>query len=675
MDRRSRRAFLAAAPLLAGLSAFAAVTGPDLGLLQEQNRIKTESQEKIDREILDPILGKDMAKSFVDVEMEVKVENEESNRSGMGLAEKYKEKQGMQQHGGMQTTYVLPGIPKPKTITNNNPDKPESATAQQAQQVKGIQEVRYAVNPVFKRLGVAVIHDETVLKDKPTVDLVRTRIVDAMAQYQLQPDQVVFRPTKFNHFKADWREDLKKPEVYLPLLYALLFLLLLSYLFGPLWKFFRDYVKAIKERPNALVNVESKIEQPDDTGEDEGDNEVIQKGQLDLTWQKKPDEPPPPPPLPLPPPEEDDEEDEMKKFEPFSYINEENVKRLAHLFVLRNEEPWVPAVVVSYLRPDLARILLTALPVEYQAKVAIEALTVRQTTREQVMAIDADVRENVDFVIGGLERLTMMLDEADSGTRSNILNYLKNEKPLIYEAVRRNLLVFEDVITFPDREMQVIVRELKTEGMAKALQGASPEVVNKFLSNMSGGAQSLLKEQMEYTTGLNQAQIDEERSKIMDLIKVLEKEGKISVRQKGAEGSDLVEGMQEELGAMERRQKRFAEQRKRTESILKAKEEPPAAEPPPKQATQIELNQAQQYYEAATGYYNAGDAASSVPYFEAALNLNPGLWQAHQFLGGILYQLGRTPEALEHYEMVLRYNPDPQIKAWVDGFKAQVGGQ
>src|SRR5690348_8204386 len=100
----------------------------------------------------------------------------------------------------------------------------------------------------------------------------------------------------------------------------------------------------------------------------------------------------------------------MKKFEPFSYINEETVKRLSYLFILRKEEPWLIAVVASYLRPDYARQMISALPVEMQAKVALEALTLRQVTREQVIAIDQDIRENVEFVVGGMERLTAMLD-------------------------------------------------------------------------------------------------------------------------------------------------------------------------------------------------------------------------------------------------------------------------
>ncbi len=628
-----------------------AIVAPNIDLLKEENRIKNESEAMIQNDILDPILGKGEAVPFVDVEMEIKVESEDSTRAGMGLAEKYREKLAAESMAAMPTIDVMPGIPKPKTITGNGPQKPEAASAQQAQQTKGIQEERYAVNPVFKKLGVTIIHDEGVLKDKAQVELVRSRIVDAMAQYGLQPDQVYFRPTKFKHIQIDWHDDLKKPQVYLPLLYALLFLLLLSFLFGPLWRFFRDYVKALREKPAAEVNVESKIEQPDDEGKGEEDGSMLQEGKLDLTVQNKPDEPPPPPLLL--------EDDEMKKFEPFSYITEENVKRLAYMFILRKEEPWIVAVVASYLKPELARAMIASLPVEMQSKVALEALTLRQVTREQVIAIDADVKENVDFVVGGMERLTHMLDEADTTTRNNILNYLRNEKPMIYEAVRRHVLVFDDITGFPDREMQTVVRELKAENMARALHGASPELLNKFLSNMSAGAASLLKESIEYIVNINQAQVDEERAKIMDVVKALEKEGKIAVRQTQDGSYDVVEGMQEELSAQERREQRF----------VKARGGQPAPAPQPAH----DPVQAQQYLDAAVQYYNAGQAEASIPYFETALGLNPGLWQAHQYLGGLFYQQGKVEDAVAHFEKVLKLHPDPQIQQWLESLKAQAG--
>ena len=662
MDRRLGRLLLAASLLVPTTSGvLAAVIAPDLGLLQEQNRIKQNSEARIQNDILDPILGKGAAMVFVDVEMEVKLEDEQSTRSGMGLAEKYREKLGGAQRAGMQSSEVMPGIPKPKTISSDPNSKPEAAQAQQASQVKGVQEERFAVKPVFKRMGVTIIHDDGVLKAKPQIDLVRERIIEVMKPYGLTADNVFFRPTQFKKVAIDWRDDLKKPSVYLPLLFAALTLLFLLFLFGPLWRFFRQYVAAIKEKPAAEVNVESKIEAPEKQFDEQG-NLIKEESKIEMIFQQKAMEPPPPPPP--------SEEDEMaKKFEPFAYITEENVKRLAYMFVLRKEEPWIVAVAASYLRPDLARQMLSSLPVQMQARVAIEALTVRQVTRDQVIAIDADVKENVDFVVGGMERLTAMLDEADTATRNNILNYLKNEKPLVYEHVRRHILTFDDVVGFPDREMQVIVRELKTEAMAKALQDAPPEVVKKFFANMSAGASSLLKESMDYATGLTAAQIDEERARIMDLVKALEKEGKITVRNKQDEaGGGFIEGMQEELGAMEKRQERFAAARRKADSFSKPEAAAPAPQPA---APAADPAQAAQYFQYGVSQHDAGQMEAALPYFQYAIQLDPSLVAAYQYMGNAYYGLGRVAEAVASFEKALETNPDPQLRQWVEGLKAQ----
>ncbi|MBI5884031.1 MAG: tetratricopeptide repeat protein [Elusimicrobia bacterium] len=626
---------------------------PDLGLLQEQSRIKSESEAKIQRDILDPILGKDKATVFVDVEMEVKTEREEAQRKGLGLAERYKEKMGAKQGMGADTLYVLPGVPKPKTISQGlNTDKPESLLARQSEQTKGIEEVRFAQKPVFKKMEVKVFHDDTVLKTDPDKKPVRDRIVEAMGQYELTPDRVYFMPMKYNkeavaNAVERFKKDLTNPWVWLPLLYAFLLLLLLLFLFGPLAKFFRQYVAALREKPAAEVNVESKMEAPEDKGKEE--EEGLNEGALDITLQRKPPEAPP------------EEDESMKKFEPFSYINEENIKRLVYMFLLNKTDPWMIAVVTSYLRPEFARALLTALPVELQAKVALEALTVRQVTREQVTAIDADVKENVDFVVGGIERLVSMLDEADAATRNNILNYLRNEKPGLYEKVRKFILTFDDIVGFSDRDVQTIVRELKPDSMAKALQNAPPELVNKFFSNMSAGAGTLLREAMEYTTGMTQDKIEEERSKIIEEVKALDKQGKIAVRAKVDESMGF-EALQEDLASRDRRG-----------PSTKSGPGPGAGAPAAAPAPAADPVQAQNYFQAGVSYHDAGQLEAAVQYLEYALTMDASLWQAHQYLGGIFYQLGRTAEALTHYERLLELNPDPQIQQWVESFKSQVG--
>lgn len=642
----------------AGAPVLAQIQTPELALLAQRDEIARASRDRVQKEILDRIFGAGATSAFVDVEVELKASRRENLRFGAGAAEKNKVKEGADA-GVMKTAFILPGVPRQKNL--DEPDKvkaPEAAQSQTAQQTKTDQEETYTQELVFKKFGVTVIHDSKLSGEKAKLDQARDLIVEALKAYDLKPDDVVFRAATYKTAaEKDWKAELMDPKVYLPLLYALLTTMFLAFLFGPLAKFFRKYVEALVQKPAAEINVESNITPPEDEGKGKsGDLEEILKSQVEMLVGRKPSEPSPPPPPP--PPEDEDGEGEdgvMAKKEPFAYINETNLKNLANLFLLRAEEPWLVAVVLSYLRPEYARQVLTALPVELQAKVALEALKIRQVTKEQVTAIDADIKENIDYVVGGIERLIQMLEEADPRTRANILDYLQNDKPAVFEYVRRKILIFEDVARFPDREMQVIVRGLKAEQMAKALHGAAPEVANKFFSNMSAGAASLVKEQMEYQRDLTASQTEEERARIMDAIKLLEKEGKISIR-----GGDADAGGFHQVIA--------------TESVRGPRRAAPALPPAAPSAASEDPQLARRWYESGKEALEAGNVDEAVKALRQAVDLDHTLADAFSALGRALYQQGRYSEAILYYESFLRLKPDPELQSWVNEVKASQAG-
>lgn len=638
-----RNAWIPLAAAVVSLSALFSAGEPeplDLSLLQRETLIRNEVESKVKTQILDPVLGEGKASAFADVELEIVSRKADQSRTGIGVSQKYKEKG---EGGKKETQYILPGIPKPKSILSGA-DKPEAAQGQQAQQEKGVQETRYGTDMDIKRFQLTVIHDDTL--PKPSLETARQRINDALLPYKVRkkdPPAVIFKPTRFN--SKSMLEDLKRPGVYLPLLYAFLSLLLLLFLFGPVASFLRKYVSAILEKPGAEVNVESKLE-----NQEGGGKGGVEDGhqQIDMMFQQKGEEEK----------TDDEEEDAMKKFEPFSYISEENLKRLVYIFLLRRDEPWVIAVVLSYLKPEFARQALAVLPLELQAKVAMEALTVRQVTREQVEAIDADIKENIDFVVGGVERLTRMIEDSDSGTRQNILEYLKTHKPSVYEKVKRSILTFEDIAHFPDKDMQIIVRGLNTEDMAKALQRAAPEIVNKFFANMSANAANLLKETIDYARDVSTTQIDEARIRVLDAVKALEKEGKIVVREKGSEEASVDDIEMSSERARRRQMSGLAGQ-------------PEAANAQPSEAQQPAPGQMQQYLDAGISLYNEGRYEESISYLRYAAEGDPSLWQAYQYLGGAYYAMQQVPEALDCYEKYAQASNDPAVREWVENFKQQ----
>ena len=620
----------------------AAQVGMDSSLMEKQDSMRRETETKVKKEILDPILGADRSFVFADVELEVIAKKAEQTKEGLGVIQKYKEKNSGQ--ANPDTDFLLPGIPKPRSVLGQENKRPEAASGQQAQQAKNVQEIRYGLETEITRFQLTVIHDETLAKE--AVKLARERVEDYLLPYKIRKKDaatVVFKPTKFK--AANPLDDLKKPGVYLPLLYAALFLILLLFLFGPLWGFFRKYIKALMAKPGAEVNIEQKMEEGGGGGggEDEGKEETEGHQSIDMTYGQAASE---------------EEDETMKKFEPFTYLTEENLKRLIYLFLMRKEDPWVIAIVLSYMKPDLARQALSMLPIEMQSKVALEALTVRQATRAQIEAIDKDIRESVDFVMGGIERMIKMLEEADPAIKKNILEYLKTQKPDIYEKIKRAILMFEDLPTYSDKDLQTIIRGVGNEDIARALSKADPAIVEKFFSNMSQGAANAIKEIMEYSAGISAAQIDEAQTKILDAVKKLEAEGKITARAGSSQEVYIIDGGEMSSGD---------ERRKKFESMSGSK--PEVQEGP----TPEQKEQAAQYLAAGVDMYNQGKAQESLQYLEYASSVNAGDPQTWQYLGAAYYSLQRVDEAVAAYEKYAALSGDPAAAEWLAGFKQSVG--
>ena len=598
-------------------------------LLEKQNEFRREIEDKIKNYILDPILGPNKAYVVADVMFSVITKKQEQTKEGIGVLQQYREKGAGQSLA--DTDFILPGIPKPKAILGDNTKRPEAAHGAQTQQTKAVEEIMFLVEPQITRFQVTVFHDDTLPQE--LLLIARERVDDLLVPYkvnQKDPPVVIFKPTKFK--KTNIWDDLKKPMVYLPLLYALLFLLLLLYLFGPLWSFLRRYIRALLSKPAAEVKIEDKREEGKGQGMEEGKQESHQE--IDMRFIQKEEEPPPPP-----------EEEEMKKFEPFSYINEENIKRLVYLFLLRREDPWIIAIVLSYLKPELAKQAFAMLPLELQSRVAIESLKVKQATREQIEAIDKDIKENVDFVMGGIEQLMRILEEADAQTRKNVLEYLKNQKPDIYDKIKAVMLSFEDLVNFTDKDIQTVIRSVSQEDLAKALKNASPDIADKFFRNMSAGARESIKEVMEYMGDVTQQQSDEAQMKILDVVKTLEAEGKILSYRRNEQGLIYILDSGD-LSEINRQRK--------IEKI----------------STSQNLDE---YLNAGIDAYNKEEFDKAEGYLKYVVENDPNNAVGWQYLGSTYYALGRYKESVDAYQRYVDLTSDPEFAKWLEDFKRSLG--
>lgn len=593
--RNSLLLALSALTLLSSVPIVFAEDVPDPGVLEQERKLKQDSEQKA-QQICDSILGKDMSNVLVNVELGI----ETTHKGGSNMNRKLDNKSGSELGAD---SYILPWVPAPKSVTKEEVPKDASVATQAAQQES------MDVRTVVRRFDITVVHDKSVAD---------SQVADAKAALESSFDRfknvlkIFFRASSFMHREYDPKATVTKnlwDSLNLKNLLFLLTLLILLFLALPLLKFLKavadflqNYIEGMKDLSKSRVEMENKSQSENETDQDqEGEN---QSGEGELT------------------PEQlaqlEAEEEAMKKLIPFTYINDENLKQLAYL--LHHEEPWVVALVISYLSPEHAFKVMDALPADLQAKVALETAMYRQTSEDQVRAINEDIKQKIDFVVGGLDKLVGILENSDRLAQDNILEYLKNEKPAIYERVREQILLFEDIANFPKVAMQIVVRELKTDELARALRGTSPELQQKFFENMSQGAVTLLKEEMEYGRPVTDEQINEERKKIVDFIKTLEKDGRISFRQKG-KGNSLSS---EEVG------------------------------------------------EGMASVRNRLDETGSLAELEAAVQADPSSPEALQGLATAYYTAERYADAVAIYDQLLAIQPNPELEAWVNELRASI---
>ncbi|MBI4668098.1 MAG: tetratricopeptide repeat protein [Elusimicrobia bacterium] len=626
---------------------------PNLSILEKERQLRSELESKIQTDILDPILGKGKAVVFVSIELDIVTLRQNLTQSGAGMSSKSLAQSGLM----AETEYILPGIPKPKSLDGG----PSEGKSQLARQERGAFQEKSAQKTIIKRCEIVILHDENLAKDM--IETVRQRIVDALKQFTVKPEQIVFKPTRMEGKILD---DFRQPAVYVPTLFALLLFLFLMFLFGPLSSFMRGYARLLERKEGTEVNVESEFK---GTPGEEGGAGGIGGGTLGAVEGE----------MAAVAGKEEGGEEEMNKFEPFKYVNDENIKGL--IYLLKREQPWVISVVLTYLKPEYAQKVLVSLPVELQARVAMETATIREFSREQVVAINQQIKERVNFVIGGIEPLVKMLEEAKSDIRDSILEYLKNEKPEVYEKLRKRLLLFEDLPMIPDKALAVAIRELKPSEIALALRQASPDVENKIFANLSSGAVNLVKEELELSSSFAPEQIERERQKILSIIKRMESEGKIVFRERPQ--TTVIDGIEEDEVKTRERERAW----RLSASAAGGQQNAPAgptsdlsdlsdrsSQPDTSdQADQSDMSdESDLFYARGWDFYHEERYTEAAESFTAAVNMRPDFWEAWQALGSSYYSLGRYQQALEVYEKVLQASPTPELEKFVQEIKVKV---
>jgi flagellar motor switch protein FliG len=230
---------------------------------------------------------------------------------------------------------------------------------------------------------------------------------------------------------------------------------------------------------------------------------------------------------------------------PFDFIR--RVDPANFLNCIQAEHPQTIALILAYIEPDKASIILQNFPLEVQSDVAHRIATIDRINPEILHDLELVLEKKLsahsgeNYCSGGVESIIDILNRLDRATERQILEALKDREPELAEEIKRRMFVFEDIVLLDDRSIQKVMREVDASELAKALMSADAKVQNKIFRNMSKRAACMLKEDMEFMGPVRLIDVEECQQKIVSIIRYFEDTGEIVIARAGDEM--LVEGV------------------------------------------------------------------------------------------------------------------------------------
>lgn len=225
---------------------------------------------------------------------------------------------------------------------------------------------------------------------------------------------------------------------------------------------------------------------------------------------------------------------------PFDFLRQADPLQLVNF--LQSEHPQTIAVILSYLEPQLAGKILSALPEDLQVEVVKRIALLERTSPDVIRDIERNLERKLSgFVmqtfsqVGGVDTAAEIMNSIDRSSEKKIMEKLSYDSPELAEEIRRRMFVFEDLVKLDDRSVQIILREIETRDLALALKGASEEVKQKIFKNISKRAAQLLQDELEYMGPVRLKDVEEAQQKIINVVRRLEEAGEIIIARGGGE--------------------------------------------------------------------------------------------------------------------------------------------
>ena len=219
---------------------------------------------------------------------------------------------------------------------------------------------------------------------------------------------------------------------------------------------------------------------------------------------------------------------------PFQELGNVSPRILAQ--ILRNEHPQTLALILGHLPSEQAAELLQNLPSGVRAEVLMRLSKLEAVAEDMLMEVDKVLQNQLIAMggkegkkVGGITAVAEILNAVDRATEEEVLSEIEEESAQMAEDIRNLMFVFEDIKALDDRGIRELLKEISNEDLTTALKGASDDLKEKFLKNLSERAGAMIREDLEIMGPVKLSEVEGAQQNIVKTVRRLEDEGRIVV--------------------------------------------------------------------------------------------------------------------------------------------------
>lgn len=202
--------------------------------------------------------------------------------------------------------------------------------------------------------------------------------------------------------------------------------------------------------------------------------------------------------------------------------------------LLRNEHPQIMAAILVHLESDLTAGVLKNLPERTRNEVMLRIATlegIQPTALNDLNEVLYSVLAGGDKVrktsLGGIQTAADIINMMGTAIETTVIESIRVIDADLAQKIMDKMFTFEDLLKLDNKSIQMVLKEVSTDALVIALKGASNELRELVLSNMSTRAAEGLREDLESRGPVRLSEVEGQQKEILKIVRRLSDEGSI----------------------------------------------------------------------------------------------------------------------------------------------------